>query len=266
MESTSLAQQLEGFGLNPTEAAIYIHLVSKHPQTMLEIARDLDLPRTSVYDNALKLADKGLVQKIVTAKSQKLKAYPPSILQSVIDKEKSHLDDLQEKLHNLEGALASTLAVPTATEVRYYYGAKGLQQMLWNSLRAKTGLIGYSQFGRVEVVGEKFIERHHSEAVKRGITDRVITNPKAEMLKYLTQKPDKSRRAQYQETRVMDSDRLYVSGDTTIFNDTFAIAYWKQGEVVGVEIDNPEFVKNQRSIFEEMWKLAEPLEAYLAKQ
>src|SRR5689334_19435470 len=76
MDEQSLAQQLEAFGLNNTEAELYLHLVSRQPKTILELARELDMPRTSVYDNAVKLAEKGLIQKIVTFKSQKLKAYP----------------------------------------------------------------------------------------------------------------------------------------------------------------------------------------------
>jgi hypothetical protein len=61
----------------------------------------------------------------------------------------------------------------------------------------------------------------------------------------------------------MSPEKLYVSGDTTIYNNTFAVAYWKQGEVVGVEIKNAELVKTQKSIFEQLWSLAEPLERYM---
>ena len=260
MEDKSLLTQLQAFGLNPTEAAIYLHLISKQPRTILDIARDLNLPRTSVYDNALKLAEKGLVHKIVTFKSQKLKAYPITILEELVEKEKARIDELQGKLSTLKTHLTHALAAPTNTEVRYFYGAKGFQQMMWNALKAKNGIIGYSQFGRVEVVGQRFLDKMHDETTSRGIVDRVITNP--EMLERISTDHEKQRRALYQQTRVMDASRLYISGDTTIYNDTFALAYWKQGEVVGIEIDNPEFVKTQTTIFEEMWKLAEPLESY----
>ena len=261
----SLLVQLQDFGLNPIETAIYLHLVSKQPRTILEIARDLNIPRTSVYDNSVKLAEKGLIQKIVTFKSQKLKAYPPAILEDLVEKEKARVEGLQTKLATLTSQLSLALASPTNTEVRYFYGAKGFQQMMWNALRAKKGLIGYTQFGRVDVVGERFTEKMHEEITKRGIIDRVITNTKPEMLKHFTEEPEKQRRETYQQIRVIEADRLYISGDTTIYNDTFAIAYWQQGEVVGIEIDNPEFVKTQTTIFEEMWKLAEPVEEYLAK-
>jgi len=262
MEDKSLAQQLEAFGLNPTEAAIYLHLVSKQAKTILEIARDLGLPRTSVYDNAIKLAEKGLVQKIVTFKSQKLQAYPLSILQASLDKQKAQVDELQQKLTTLEMSLAHTLATPTSTEVRYYYGQKGFQQMMWNALKAKDGIVGYSQFGRLEVVGNEFNKKLTEETIQRGITDRVITNPKYAQ-EYLTIYTDLDRRKLYQTTRVIDAKRLHISGDTSIYNNIFNVAYWKQGEVVGVEIENAELVKTQRDIFELIWAIAEPVESYL---
>jgi len=264
MEEQSLVQQLETFGLNNTEAAIYLHLLSKQPKTILEIARDLDLPRTSVYDNAVKLAEKGLVQKIVTFKSQKLKAYPLSILQTSLDKQKAHLTELQEKLTALEASLAHVLAVPANTEVRYFYGPQGFRQMMWNALRGKHH-VGYSQFGRVEVVGEIFNKKLAAELVKRGVKDRVISNPEI-VAKYLTADDGlRELRKKYQNVRVIPKDKLYVSGDITIYNNVFAVAYWKQGEVVGVEIENAELVKTQRSIFELLWEIAKPAAGYLTK-
>jgi sugar-specific transcriptional regulator TrmB len=255
----SLSDQLQAFGLNPIEAAIYLHLVNKPAKTMLAIARELNIPRTSVYDNALKLVEKGLLHKIVTFKSQKLEASPVNLLEELVEKEKVRVEELQTKLALLKTQLSHSRTAPTNTEVRYYYGAKGFQQMMWNALRAKDGIIGYSQFGRVEIVGERFVEKMQKEIAKRGIIDRVITNPSPQMLQFITLGPQKKLRV-YQQTRIMDAHRLYISGDTSIYNDTFAIAYWNNDEVVGIEIDNPEFVRTQRTIFEEMWKLASPFE------
>lgn len=265
MQEQQLIHQLAAFGLGRIESHIYLHLLGKQPQTILEIARELSLPRTSIYDNSLKLIEKGLVEKVVTYKSQKLKAFPLSILQGKIEKEQAKVTQLQEKLVSLEEQLAHPLMPAFATEVRYYHGKQGLQQMMFNSLSAKKETIGYSQFGRVDVVGEKFAKWHGEEFVKKKLIDRVITNPVKEMLQYVIDPAMKWNRDIFQQTRLLPRERLYVSGDTTIFNNIFQATYWKQGEVVGVEIENEEFVKTQKSIFEEMWKLAQPLEAYLKK-
>ena len=263
MHKTQLLDELEQFGLSRVEACIYLFLLDKQPKSILEIARDLNLPRTSVYDNSVKLSERGLVQKIIKHKSQKLKAYPLKILQDLIDKERTRIDTMQESLTDLEEQLRQQILPLTNTEVRYYHGRQGFQQLMWNSLEAKGETIGYSEFGRVEIVGEKFAIMHAEEMLKRKIKDRVLTNSNPEMIKHIRVKPIDKYRNIFQETRVLDETRLYVSGDTTIYNNVFAVCYWKQGEVVGVEIENEELVKTQKSIFEELWKLATPIEEIL---
>lgn len=265
METNNLIEQLAGFGLTTTEARVYLHLVNKQAKTILGLARELDMPRTSVYDATLKLAEKGLIQKVVTFKSQKVQAYPLSILQAQIDKERQRVETLQEKLTELESNVAMAAVSPFTTEVRYFSGVKGLQQMMWNSTKAHGETVGYSQFGRVEVVGERFSARHAREMSERGVSDRVLTNPEPEMLKHLIIDPSDvgNFRRLFQSTRILPRDKLYVSGDTTIYDNIFALAYWKQGEVVGVEIENAELAKTQKSIFEMLWSQAEPLEKYM---
>jgi len=263
MKNVTIIEKLETFGLTPIEAKIYLHLLNKQSKTILELGRELGIPRTSVYDNALKLSEKGLIEKIVTHKSQKLQAYPLKILQSYIDKEKVKVEKLQETFEQLETSLMHIPLLATATEVRYYHGKQGFQQMMFNALSAEKETFGYSHFGRIEVVGEKFARWHFEEMIKRDIKDRVIINPKKDVLKFLTGSDDplsKYRHA-FQETRAIDG--LYIAGDTTIYNNIFGVCYWRQGEIVGVEIENGELVKTQKSIFEEMWKIAKPIEKYI---
>lgn len=260
MQDNQLLDALEEFGLNRLEARIYLHLLDKHPKSILEMAKELHMPRTSVYDNSLKLSEKGLIQKIVKYKSQKFQAYPLKILQDVIDKQQLKVDKLQKHLVNLEERLRQQ-ALPLAnTEVRYYHGRQGFQQMMWNALSAESETIGYSVFGRVEVVGEAFIKRLQEEIVQRNIIDRVITTLKA----YKAVDPSTyQERDTFQQTRIVKEGTIHISGDTTIYNNIFAVCYWKHGEVVGVEIENAELVKTQKSIFEIIWELAKPVGKYL---
>lgn len=97
------------------------------------------------------------------------------------------------------------------------------------------------------------------EMMQRKIQDHVIINPTKETLTYLRSRESNKYREQYQHTKVLPEQVLHISGDTTIYNNTFAVAYWKQGEVVGVEIENPELVKTQKSIFHILWKQAKSI-------
>jgi sugar-specific transcriptional regulator TrmB len=258
MKDQRFIEQLAAFDIGTLEAQIYLYLVGKPPVSILEIATALNLPRTSVYDNAGKLVEKGLVERIVQHKSHQLKAYPLEILQTYIDKEKSRIKSLQEKLTTLEQGFSQVSSLPETTEVRYYHGSKGVQQMVWNTLRAKGELISYSQFGLTEVVSDKFIERYNQELVDRKIHNRIITNPVNFKAWLSSTKVTEAYTRSLLQCRTIVPEELRISGDTTIYNNVFAVTNWEHSEVVGIEIENPDIVRVQRSIFDVLWTRSQP--------
>jgi sugar-specific transcriptional regulator TrmB len=254
--------KLIDFGLDEIEAKIYVFLTNREPQTVLEVAKALEAPRTSIYDHIQVLVDRGLVERIIKYKSQAFRAYPLTILDSIIDKEKTRIEKLELSLSYLKENITkiSDIHAP-ATQVRYFHGAEGLRQMMWNALSAEKENIGYSILGRKEIVGEKFLKRFLEEFGNRKLIDRVLINPTKDSIKYLTDGnlSVNGSLANFEHIRSIDTKMLTITGDTTIYNNIFAVMYWKKGEIVGVEIENPELVKMQKSIFEILWKIAKPL-------
>lgn len=257
--SHSLSQKLLAFGLTDIETKIYLYLLNKTPKSIQEIARDLSIPRTSIYDNSEKLIVKGLITKVVKYKSQRLRALPLGILQTIIDRERGKIEDLERSLAFLKETLSYSINSSFNTEIKYYHGKQGFMQMMWNTLYAKVEIIRYPEFGRIEIVGEKFFHSWAEQLSQKRITERAIVNPKPETLYHYLQTDEYEQRRKYQKTHVLPEEMLYISGDTTIYNTTFAICFWKQGEIVGVEIENPELVKMQKSIFETLWKVSKPI-------
>jgi sugar-specific transcriptional regulator TrmB len=258
MDNRQLTAQMTAFGVTSTEAQLYLHLVDKPPRTVLAIATELNRPRTSVYDDLQKLADKGLVERVVRHKSHAVRAYPITILQAYIDEQQAHAEALQRKLAVLQQNLPQVAANDQDSEVRYYYGAKGLEQMVWNTLKTKDELIGYSQFSLTQVVSQHFVDKYNLELKARGIRNRIITNPENVATWRQSTKPVEDYAQTLQQCRTVDIEKLRISGDTTIYNNIFAVAYWEQGEVLGVEIEQAEIAKIQRSIFELLWTQSTP--------
>ncbi|MCA9390269.1 hypothetical protein KC571_02590 [candidate division WWE3 bacterium] len=260
MQQKEIEKNLETFGLNDIESTIYLHLLNTPPQTILSISRTLDIPRTSIYDNAQRLIEKGLVERIVEHKSQRLKARSLDMLQTIIDEEKDRITSLESVLDELKKNIVIATDPTTATEVRYYQGKEGLQQMMWNSLKAKKEIVGYSVFGRVDIVGISFQKRYTEEFKLAQLVDRVISNPEDEIVDLINKDVHPAKhQIELTNIKMLEREKLYITGDTMIYNDTFAVSYWKHGEVVGVEIDNTEFVRSQKSIFNLLWDIAQPL-------
>jgi sugar-specific transcriptional regulator TrmB len=258
-----LIPKLTPFGVSQEEARIYLFLNGKEPQTALVISRSLDIPRTSVYDLVSRLTELGFVRKVVRYKSQSYEAAPVSFLQTFIDKEKERVTGLTENATLLTSALTHPLIDLPNTKIRYYHGASGLRQIIWNSLSAHKETVGYTLYHRRDIVGVAFSKRFALEFTRLSLRDRVIINPKAEVYSYIKSyvKPE-SHQDTKNDIRVLPEKTIYISGDTIIYDDIFAVSYWKQGEVVGVEIENAEFVKTQKSIFETLWAIAKPISKF----
>lgn len=259
-DTLDIIKRLSLFGLSQIESQIYLFLLHKETSSVTEIAKELNLPRTSVYDNSQRLIQKGLVERVLRYKSQLLKASPIEILDEVIEKEKERIHKLDENLKELQKLVLPISSLTPNTQVRYYQGAQGFRQMIWNCLKAENEIVGYSVFGRADVVGIKFYEKYTKEFKLKKLKDRAIFNPNKETLDYIDKFLVKgNHQLKIDDVRYLPEDELYIAGDTSIYNNTFAVCYWKHGEIVGIEIENPEFVKTQKTIFEILWKVSKSL-------
>ena len=261
-DNSDITNHLISFGLTKQEASIYLALSGKPSHTALELSRLLRLPRTTIYDNLTSLIEKGLVERIVKYKSQQFQAYPIDVLTNTIDQEKIHLSKLSTSFDYLKHHIHEQSQSSTMTQVRYYHGPTGIRQMMWNALAAEKENIGYSVMGRKEIVGSAFLKRFLEEFARRKLLDRVLINPTKHTLQYINDgnlSVVGGKIANFERIRVLGESQLRITGDTTIYNNIFAVIYWQKKEIVGVEIENPELVAMQKSIFENLWKLAKPL-------
>jgi sugar-specific transcriptional regulator TrmB len=256
-DTDPIITKLFDFGLSQTESQTYLALSGKDSLTVLELSRLTGLPRTTIYDTLAKLSERGLIEKIVSYKSQSFRAFPISILSGDVKNKENEALKLKQSLEALIELVPTAKSPSPHTQVRYYHGAHGFRQMMTRSLNAQKEMVGYSVFGRAKIVGQKFIDSWIAEMNSRGIKDRVIANNSPEILAYLGKKEEQAARTSFQSTRFLPKSTLYISGDTTIYNNTFAVCWWDKGEVVGVEIENPELVRTQKSIFEILWKIAQ---------
>lgn len=252
MMSDGNVQLLVNLGLGETEAGLYLTLGSEG-KTVMELSKEIGVARTSIYAGLEKLAGKGLVEKVVEYKRQKYKRAKREMLLNLVKEEEVRLARMRQSELELERNLEERVR-EIGTEVRYYHRKQGFQQMMWNALGAEKGTVGWSEFGRVEVVGEKFTADWVEEFKKRGLRDRVLANPTKRVLEILEKRVgNTNHQLGIGDVRLVGEKEMYISGDTTIYNNVFAVCWWRRGEIVGVEIENEELVRCQRSLFEAMW-------------
>lgn len=259
-----LEEKLLAFGLSETEAKIYLSILNRPHQTVWQLSQALHLPRTTIYDQLQKMNAKGLITKSVKYKSQDFSAAPIEVLQHVIEDHQTKVQTLSQDFIFIKNHLPPTQSLAQQTDVKYFHGRQGLQQMIWNSLEAKKEIVGYSVYGRADVVGVKFMRDWLSQFQSLSLRDRVIINPFPRTLKIIA---DRVKAGIHQQTlkdiRVLSQKTIYVSGDTMIYNSVFAVCWWQEGEIVGIEIHNPELVKTQTTIFNTLWSQAKSIKPFL---
>lgn len=255
MMSDTTLQLLSDLGLSKTEAKIFWEL-GNEDRTVMWLSRQVKIARTSVYAGLEKLMERGLAEKVVKYKSYVYRRAAVEMLKNMVLEEEMRVGKMRQSSEVLQEMLVGNNN-STKTEVRYFHGKQGFQQMMWNALSAKDECVGWSEFGRAEVVGLKFTENWVSEFKKRGLVDRVLCNPTKRVIDILsTQIDTKDHQLKSGGVRLLTDKEMHITGDTTIYNNVFAVCWWKGNEVVGVEIENEELVKTQRSMFETMWKMA----------
>lgn len=266
MSNRGIKEDLKILGLDSTEVEVYNYLLQYEYQSLLEISRALNIPRATIYKAGDRLVKKMFAEWVLGETGVRLKAVRPDKLSFIIRKKEKELENIKESLEKVKLNANEILYLVPKTQVRYYQGREGLRQMLWNCLKAKGEIFGYSEFGRIEVVGREFYNQYVKEFKLRGIRDRVITTENSiEYIKKHVISHNERHQLSKWDIRILKSDDYYISGDSSIYNNVYAISYWKKGEIVGVEIENPEFVKMHKSIFEIVWNNSIPLHKYIKK-
>ncbi|MBU0975574.1 MAG: helix-turn-helix domain-containing protein [Patescibacteria group bacterium] len=262
MASTiDLDKILKDLGLDQAEASVYKELVAKDDLNFTELSKQTGIPRSTVYRICERLIDKKLIEMVIDHRGKKVRSVDHGTLDYLIqDKEKEFITN-KEALESLKVFLKSTVRNLPITQLRYYKGLDGMKQLIWNTLRAEKGIVGYSVYGRREVVGQGFIEKYVLEFKRRNLVDKVLINQK------ILPTAKKALREVHQQStdhiRIVPDPKFYISGDTYIYNNIYAVNFWDENEIIGVEIENPEIVKVQKSIFENLWRKAGRLEVQM---
>lgn len=261
-DKMDIVQNLKNIGLNEDEIAIFISLSNEEEKSAHQISKATNIPRTSVYRTLENLIEKKLVESIISDNGNKYRVVKANKLEILKNEKRQEVEEFEHSISSIENYLQSLAPSLPKTQIRYYQGPEGIKQIMWNALKAEKDCVGYSIFGRIEVVGKAFIARYNEEFERRKITDKVIISKKEiGRVKDFVNKG--SLHKSFVNIRVISNKNFYVSGDTMIYNNIYSVSFWKHGEIIAVEIENPEIVKVQRGIFETLWDISTPLNKLL---
>ena len=262
VDISDLHKILKDIGLNKQEADVFEILLPGTPLSILDISRKLSVPRTNVYRICDSLVKKNIAEWAIQQRGNMIKAIEPEKLSFLVQKKEAEVEGVRSDIQQLKQFMKSFSGTLPKTQLKFYQGVEGMKQLIWNTLRAEREILGYSIYGRKAIVGETFSIKYIEEFKIRNLRDKTIVSLK-EIPKVKIAISNGAHQQSFEDVRVVDENDFEISGDTYLYNNTYAVSFWNEDEIVGVEIENPEIVKVQRSIFNFLWSRAIPIKKFL---
>ncbi|VVB53518.1 HTH-type sugar sensing transcriptional regulator TrmBL1 [uncultured archaeon] len=245
---TTLADDLEAFGLTPNETKIYLALLKLGPTTSGKIIKETKIRVSAVYYALNNLQEKGLVTHVIKANRKQFQAAEPGQLLAFAEEKRRLAEDL---IPRLEPLVKSAKEPVSAVVHEGYKGYKGVYDRLFRTLKKgdEYFVFGARQIG--DPVNEELnimLTSFHRLREKRGIKAKIIFNE--DVRKNVLEKTP--------EFKLMET--RFMATPTNSYVLTYAdrvITFLFTERLLAVEIVSKEVADSYREFFKLMWKSAE---------
>ncbi|MFA5023092.1 MAG: helix-turn-helix domain-containing protein [Candidatus Paceibacterota bacterium] len=255
-----LDEAFNQIGLGPTHQEIYLVLLEMGAMPAGEIAKRLDLPRSTIYGLLEEMVDKGV---IVQSQKWSIKVWqiisPEKISGLISDKIKS-LSQIKTGLETvLPKLIAKNAGKLTSPRFTYYEGREGIKQIfkdviMYRDIETEC-LWPYKDM--MEVIDMKFlVENNQIERIKRNISLRVIwpKNKVVDVKKY----PHLGVSEEFlRETRIAPASVDISMGYWAYANKVAFIS--SKRESFGFIVESMDLRQLIKAQFDELWKHSKPL-------
>lgn len=255
-----IQKYLTAYGLSADESRAYIALLKK-PLSHLELARKTGINRTKVYRIADDLEKRSLIKTEQLDSGRLLSASEPKNLEVKLVSEEQDIANkraiLKQVIPALEG-IHSGDRKELQFRVSTYEGVAGFKQMLWNELKTNGEILVFGSGTLEDLVGSRrWSEAHRQKTLDVDYRIRELNNRGKKPIHFT----NNENFAENFHRRFIGEDTLNLEQQITIYNDTVATYHWRDGQKIGIEIENRAYANTMRQVFESYWSLAEDLES-----
>lgn len=247
MTQTILTEELIDFGLNEREAAIYLALLSKKDQTVFHLSKQVNLPRTTVYNDLDRLKKLDLVG--VFKKNQVAYWFAESPRRLVKSAEQKAAR-IKEIFPELEALMVQSDNQP---EVRFYEGKDSIKDIingLYDMLENRTERNLYT-ISHPELLEQfpKYLPAVLGRKNRLKIFTHLIAPEQAKNLGLPAYTPD-----EYREVRFLP-DKFSFNSTMIIADEKVSLFSLKDNNVYAVTITSPTISNMFKQIFLFTWEM-----------
>lgn len=246
---------LQDLGLGDREAKIYLALLELGQATISELAKKTRLERTSCYGYLQRLAELGLIAEDFRKYGKKITPLPLKKVVALLERRQRKLRrrslELQDLIPVIEKQYKLKVQMP---KIRYFEGLDGAREIYWDSLsKAGITILNYTSADDCLNYIPKLIKEYVEERSRKHIKVKVLTSQlSAETLKYMEETSQPSGR----EYKVLPKG-FDLTSEYLIYQDKVANISLNPDpdKIWGTIIQDKELARNQKKIFNLVWKL-----------
>lgn len=248
------SKTLKDSGLKDKEAIVYDILLEHGTLPVLEIIKKSGLKRGIVYKTLYDLQDKSLATQITIKKKLHFRAEHPYKLSELVEeqlkKAQNHQLTLQTYLPQLISAFKTTDNKPG---VKIYEGVSGIKEVYNDTLKEGKEIWAILQTSDVEPkVYEWLSQTYGKKRAEADIWAKVIVAEDTKTKTYVSKNE-----AEKRETRVVPKEKFPIGIEVDIYGSKVAfINFHKDGDLVGIIVQNDLIADTMRSMFSLAWDKA----------
>ena len=239
-----LQKIIEGAGLPPKEALIYLTLIKEGQSSTTMLSSSTKIKRTTIYQHIQSLLEKGFILRRIKGKRTFYTAENPKKMTAIIEKRKQ---DFINTLPLLTNYYNESYHKP---KVELYEGKEEVRKLfldISDSVAPINAFFSVDKFFKIfnKKQGEKFIK--NIKINENTIKDLITTTRKGQ--EYVSD--IKKERARYHKAKLLPKD-FNISVDILISGNKVAMVSFDY--LMGVLIENKEIADFHNSIHKFLWK------------
>lgn len=245
---------LVDFGLTDKEITVYLTLLKTGPNTIMNLARETGIKRSTTHNTVEELIKKGLVSQTNYGERRMVVAEDPKKLEFLMEQKRWDMRKLEDNLPDIVKAIYDT--VPQAREnsqvdVKYYDGEKGFREVCQLSVEnSKEEVLFISNIDEWrKVYTEEYGKTYYIPARKKKnifLRELVVESSKGEEFKA----DDKNN---LRETKILPKDFDFKT--TIIISDKDVSFMVSTEPYKAISISERDIVNTFKNIFENLWKI-----------
>lgn len=254
MSTKSIETSFAILGFNPFHAQVYLSCMRFGKSSASSIAKQVTLPRSSVYGILRDLVQSGLISEIKEETKLIFSAAPPAYVQLLLKTKAMQVQEVDKKLNQLLPTLTQAYqsSLPQTPKTQFFQGEDGLRTTLYDNLTAQEVFViceGNTK-GQVSLTEDPaYLKAYIHETIIRGIHTKELLQHTPATLEY-----QQTYASEKHQIILVPQNPNQIVKHVDKYLYTNKIAYVSHDNLVGVIIEDETLSALEKSQFEKLWQ------------